>query len=185
LGGRGQAHSSVGIGDAVVTTVCFVPAHPSYFIAGRSDGSVSLYVIDEPRPLFCWQGFSDAAVAKLLWAPTRPSAFWVVGADAKVHMYDLAVRQHEPVVTATLIPPASSSSASPFAPTPRFAISSRSRAAKRSAAATSLLALNCTSSEDKAAVGGCGEVEVHLLDERLVTAQPGEEEALRTLFDGF
>ena len=31
----------------------------------------------------------------------------------------------------------------------------------------------------------CGEVEVHLLDERLVTAQPGEEEALRALFDGF
>lgn len=39
-----------------LTTLSFCPTQPSYFLAGRADGSISLYHVEDGEPLVSWQG---------------------------------------------------------------------------------------------------------------------------------
>ena len=83
-----------------VASLAFHPTLPSHFLAGRTDGSVALYHIDDPQALMNWHGFGGAAVVHVEWSPSKPCQFWALDADDVMHIFDLtAPNPAQPVLS--------------------------------------------------------------------------------------
>uniref|UniRef100_A0A7S4B0Q3 WD repeat-containing protein 60 n=1 Tax=Chrysotila carterae TaxID=13221 RepID=A0A7S4B0Q3_CHRCT len=157
---------------AAVTAVAFCATLHAFFLAGRADGSISLYADDDAAPLRSWQDFATSAIVHVSWGPVRPAVFWAFEANGMLHTFDLCDRTHEPLQSSQLqLPRADVGGASP---PPCIALGARV-SVRRSTPPTCLLSTNCAADGDGRAGG---EVEVHLLDERIGSAQEGETEIL-------
>jgi len=85
-----------------VASVAFHPSATEHFLAGRRDGSVSLYHIDDTQPLLTYVGFTSGAVVQLAWSPSRPALFWVLDSDDCMYLFDLVEASGAPVVSTPL-----------------------------------------------------------------------------------
>jgi len=168
-------------GISAVTCISFCKANSAYLLAGRADGSISLYHVEDATPLFTWSGFSPAAISQIQWAPTRPAVFWALDDQPCLHAFDLGGRLHEPAVSAPLVSTgraaAAAAGGSAALTTARFAVGARVKV--RSQTPTCMLGV--TGSADPGE--RMSSVEVHLLNERLGTAQPDELQALNDLLN--
>ena len=44
-----------------------LPAGLQHFLAGRTDGSISLFTVDDPEPLLSWASFGRGGITQLTW----------------------------------------------------------------------------------------------------------------------
>lgn len=79
--------------------IAFCPSSPSHFVAGRSDGSVSLYHVDDSLPLLTWTGLANGPLLHVEWSPSRPGVVWVMDADETAHMIDVTEETAKPVLS--------------------------------------------------------------------------------------
>ena len=177
-----EGAAPLGAGACMVHSLAFcpVPGLHAYMAAARSDGSLSLYQIDDPRPLRTWQGFTTAALLQVQWSPVRPCVLWTIDADATLHVFDLLDDESEPVVSTPLRknaprrpPPLGRSDGA--AARLRIALGTRPHA--RESEAPSMLAVTCSPAADESCL------DVHLLTERLSRPVEGEAEQLQRFLE--
>ena len=85
--------------SAGVCNVAFCPSSPSHFVAGRSDGSLSLYHVDDPVPLLTWAGFGASAILQVVWSTSRPAVVWALDDDDTLHAIDITDESAKPFLS--------------------------------------------------------------------------------------
>ena len=184
-----EAFNFAGGSSCGATSIAFHPTSPCHFLVGRTDGTVTLYHIDDPQALVTWEAVARGGVVQLLWSPSRPAIFWVLDATDTMHIFD--VRDVEPKATVSSSvdthydaqygggdqPPSTAGDASTveLARPMRFALdgsttaaSVRDKASPQRGTAQRLAAITSRSG------GRLSGVEVHVLEEAYGSAQQDE-----------
>lgn len=171
-----------GGGASGATSLAFCPSLGTHFLAGRADGAVGLYHVEDATPLLVWEGFASTAIAQVEWSPSRPTLFWAREEDGTVHIFDVtqpggAPLQSTPVPR--LATPLTDAGGAEQSRKPRFALSP-AHAADATALPTPesarqrLIGLSMLGEDGKA----CS-VELHLIVDKL--GAPAEAEVASLL----
>ena len=164
--------------------IAFCPSSPTHFLAGRTDGSISLYHVDDARPLLSWASFAKGKIMQVGWSASRPSVVWALDESKSLHAIDITDPSGRPLVSSPMLTsgkagrPDLDAHRSPVnsadgggnwkkKPTPpRFALDHRAGAdtARGGADAGQRLAAVCAG----------GDVEVHVLTDTCAAAVPDE-----------
>ncbi|EOD28492.1 hypothetical protein EMIHUDRAFT_204378 [Emiliania huxleyi CCMP1516] len=152
-----------------VTCLAFSPSLCSAFLAGRADGSVSLYTLSASLPLLVLEPPALAPAVQLLCC-----VFLLLDGDATLHFYDLLERRWAPTASAPLYSHAKSGFGTAGCDAQvRLALGARVEA-RRSGGACCYLGV----------VGGGGAAAVHLLEEAQAVPRPNEAYRLHEVVDG-
>ena len=165
--------------------VAFCPDSTSHFVAGRSDGTIALYHVDDARPLLSWAGFATGAITQVIWSASRPSVVWALDSADTLHAIDITDASGRPFVSSRMSTDGSGRRGNARAHgggTPaggdgakrpvRFALDRRAgEAAGGRGGAEAGQRLVAAASRIDGAPGG---IEVHVLTEQCATAQPNE-----------
>lgn len=169
-----------------VTSLAFCPTAPSHFLAGRANGAIELYCVDDREPLLSWDSASGGAIVQLAWSPSRPTLFWALDATDAMHIFDLAssspgrpalstplASSHNGVPSSASLPSIDDDDADDAAPrTLRFALDARIETGAVAAQRQRMLAVTTR-------VGGrLSGIEVHVVAEKFANALPEEQETL-------
>jgi WD40 repeat protein len=183
--------------SASVCGVAFCPASALHCVAGRSDGSVALYHVDDPKPLLTWAGFASGAITQVAWSPSRPAVIWALDASETVHLIDLTQGINGmPFLSSHLHTDGSAASRAPPPPPPppsadddlggdgrysgahcaRFALDRRAMTASEKRGDAANQRLVAVTGRD--AAGSLRGIEVHLLSDQAANPSTDEEAAL-------
>ena len=164
--------------------VTFCPDSPSHFLAGRTDGSIALYHVDDARPLLSWAGFATGCITHVAWSASRPTVVWASDEEHNLHAIDITDSSGRPLVSSMMGTDGAARGHNGGAPNgmpdgaagrpPRFALDYRAGggdAAKGrgGADAGQRLVAVCAPS---------GGVEVHVLTDTCAAVQPDEKAKL-------
>ena len=111
---------------AAVCALAACRSDPEWFLAGRADGSISLFHLSEPCPIREWQHLRGA-VTQLAWAPGRAGLFWALSVvsvggksggsssessgESVLHLFDNAKEERTPQLSMPLGTPPSADAA--------------------------------------------------------------------------
>lgn len=71
------------------TSIAFSPHDPTYFIAGYTDGTISLYREGEQQPLFTFTAITHRAILKVGWVHSWRGVFLALSDDGTMYLFDL------------------------------------------------------------------------------------------------
>ncbi|XP_064397661.1 cytoplasmic dynein 2 intermediate chain 1-like [Halichondria panicea] len=89
-------------GSCDVLALSFCPWQPDLFLAGYSDGTISLCHINKVHPLVSWPYCVGGRVSQLQWVTHRPGVFLVQDNTSTIYLWDLLKNEAEPVYKHTL-----------------------------------------------------------------------------------
>ncbi|KAG2458376.1 WDR60 protein, partial [Polypterus senegalus] len=85
-------------------TLKFLPSDNNQFLIGTemvgcSDGSIRLHSVMTEMPIMEWNYSTNGkSVVCIQWAPTRPAVFFVLDSASYIYIWDLLVKDYEPIV---------------------------------------------------------------------------------------
>eukprot|EP00941_MAST-03F_sp_MAST-3F-sp1_P000815 g815.t1 len=97
--------------DAAATCIAFSPFLPKHFLAGYSNGDVSLFHINHAKSLMTWRGenrakkfdFSQSLkIVKIVWSPLRPAVFYILDSKSNIIIFDLLQNAEQPIADESL-----------------------------------------------------------------------------------
>ncbi|XP_039609533.1 cytoplasmic dynein 2 intermediate chain 1 isoform X1 [Polypterus senegalus] len=91
--------SQSGAKPASVTSLEFSSFEETIFLVGCSDGSIRLHSVMTEMPIMEWNYSTNGkSVVCIQWAPTRPAVFFVLDSASYIYIWDLLVKDYEPIV---------------------------------------------------------------------------------------
>uniref|UniRef100_A0A8C4S0K3 Anaphase-promoting complex subunit 4-like WD40 domain-containing protein n=1 Tax=Erpetoichthys calabaricus TaxID=27687 RepID=A0A8C4S0K3_ERPCA len=91
--------SQSGVKPASVTSLEFSSFEETIFLVGCSDGSIRLHSVMTEMPIMEWNYSTNGeSIVCIQWAPTRPAVFFVLDSASYIYIWDLLVKDYEPIV---------------------------------------------------------------------------------------